>query len=124
MSFAVWKALAIISLVLLWTIALVPLVHGAPFVIGDVCDTKADRCVWDGLGGPLVNNVVVDTSRGNPTCGNRICMRDVGTAVVGSNNVTLAVRDSTSVWGDSTSVPFSFVRPTLPTAPSALRVGP
>lgn len=123
MNFTAWKFLALVSFLVAWAIVLTP-AHGAPFAVGDVCDTKADRCVWDGLGGPLVNNVVVDTARGSPTCGNRICMRDVGAAVVGSNSVSLAVRDSSSVWGDSTSVPFSFVRPASPTAPAGLRVAP
>lgn len=95
----------------------------APFVVGDV-PSQCDRCVWDGGFGPLVNNVVVDTTRGIPANGHRICLRDASGALVGSNNLTLACRDSTSVWGDSVAVPFSFVRPAPPAAPAALRVVP
>ena len=124
MTYTIWKALIVISLAALWAIAFIPFAHSAPFVVADVPTTTADKCVWDGLGGPLVNSVVVDTVRGNPTYGNRICMRDVGAAVVGSNSVTLALRDSTSLWGDSTSVPFSFVRPTQTPAPSGTRLAP
>jgi len=93
------------------------------YVVGDIPAPACDRCVWDGTGfGPLVNNVVVDAVRGNATYSNRICLRDVSGALVGTNNVTLACRDSTSVWGDSVTVPFSFVRPAPPAAPVAMRV--
>lgn len=107
----------------LWVLAVA---HGyaAPFVVADVPSPNADRCVWDGLGGPLVNNVVVDAVRGSSQYGNRICMRDIAAAAVGSNDITLALRDSTSVWEDSIAVPFSFVRPASPTAPVGLRVAP
>lgn len=99
--------------------------QAAPFIVADVPSSACDRCVWDGTGfGPLVNNVVVDTVRGNATFGNRICLRDASGALVGTNNITLACRDSTSVWGDSTVVPFSFVRPVPPAAPAGLRVAP
>lgn len=110
-------------------LALVLLLSGpafaAPFVVADIPASQCDRCVWDGSGfGPLVNNVVVDAARGNASFGNRVCLRDVGGALVGSNNLTLACRNSTSVWGDSVAVPFSFVRPAPPEAPAAMRVVP
>ena len=100
-------------------------VIGAPYTIADIPSAACDRCVWDGTGfGPLINNVVVDTVRGTPANGNRICMRDVSGALVGTNNITLACRDSTSIWGDTVTVPFSFVRPVSPAAPVSMRVGP
>ena len=94
----------------------------APFVVADIPSAACNQCVWDGLGGPLVSDVVVDVVRGAPAFSNRICLRDVAAAVVGTNNVTIACRDSTSVWGDSTIVPFSFARPAPPVAPGNSRV--
>lgn len=117
--------LAIGMLALTLFVAMASTLYAAPSVIGDVCATQCDRCVWDGTGfGPLVNNVVVNATYGSPTCGNRICARDVAGALVGTNNITLACRDSTSVWGDSVTVPFSFVRPPPPSPPGNMRVVP
>lgn len=98
----------------------------APFAVGDVTCPNCDRCVWDGTGfGPLVNNVVVDAVRGKPAFGNRVCLRDVAGALVGTNNITLSSRISTAtVWGDSATVPFAFVRPAPPTVPEDMRVMP
>lgn len=94
-----------------------------PYCVSDVPDPRADTCVWDGTGfGALVNPVVVDTVRGVPANGNRVCLRDCGTALVGTNNITLSLRDSTNVWGDSVIVPFSFVRSAPPGAPTGMRV--
>lgn len=99
--------------------------HAAgPYCVADA-PAKCDRCVWDGTGfGPLVNDVVVDTVRGVAAYSNRICMRDVGGALVGTNNITLACRDSTSLWGDSAIVPFSFVRPASTSIPIGIRLAP
>lgn len=97
-------------------------VFSAPFVIGDV-SAEADKCVWGGTGfGPLVNDVVVDNVNGNASFGFRVCKRDVVGALIGTNNITLAVRDNEGVWGDSETVPFSFVRPDL--KPSGIRLVP
>jgi hypothetical protein len=120
----IWLAI-IALLVTLATTVLVTSAYAAQpvYVVGDIPAPACDRCVWDGTGfGPLVNDVVVDAARGNATYSNRICLRDVSGALVGTNNVTLACRDSTSVWGDSVTVPFSFVRPAPPAAPVAMRV--
>lgn len=117
-----WAALNILALLVLasWAGA----TKAAPSVVADICDAKCDQCVWGGLGGSSVSVVVVNPTQGNPTCANRICQKDVAAAVVGSNAITIACRDSTSVWGDSVTVPFSFVRPPPPTAPASLRVAP
>ena len=118
----IWLGI-ICLLVMLATTVLVTSAYAAPFVVGDVCEAACDRCVWDGADlTPSVSNVVVDAVRGSAACANRICIRDVSAAIVGANNITLACRDSTSVWGDSVTVPFSFVRPAPPAAPVAMRV--
>ena len=115
---------AVVVLILLLVYVL-EAAHAAPFVVGDVCSANCNKCVWDGTGfGPLINDVLVDTVNGSATCGNRVCKRDVSGALVGTNNITLACRDSTSLWGDSAIVPFSFVRPAPPTAPSGMRLVP
>lgn len=109
-----WLVLALISL---------PALAAGPYCVSDVPDLRADTCVWDGTGfGPLVNPVMVDIVRGVPANGNRICLRDCGIALVGTNNITLSLRDSTNVWGDSVVVPFSFVRSAPPGAPTGMRV--
>lgn len=98
-------------------------VFAAPFVVADVTDPKADTCVWDGTGfGPLVNAVVVDAVRGAVATANRICLRDVAGALVGSNNISIMSRDSTNVWGDSVIVPFTFARSAPGAAPTGMRV--
>lgn len=119
-----WFATA--AFVLLFALLLAPLaVYAGPYVVGDVPSAACNKCVWDGTGfGPLVNDVVVDPVRGKPAFGNRICLRDVGGALVGTNNITLACRDSTSLWGDSAIVPFSFVRPAPPVPPEGMRLAP
>jgi hypothetical protein len=96
----------------------------APFVVADVPAAACNQCVWTGFGGALVSSVVVDTVRGSPAFGNRICLRDMAAAPVGTNTVILACRDSTSVWGDSVTVPFSFVRSAPPLQPADLRIVP
>jgi len=97
----------------------------APFVVADIPDVSCNQCVWGGFGGSLVTNVIVDPVRGNPSFGNRICLRDVSAAPVGTSSVVIACRDSTSVRGDSVAVPFSFVRLALPPEPPAnIRVMP
>lgn len=98
--------------------------HAAgPYVVGDVPDTKADKCVWGGTGfGPLVNDVVVDAVRGTLAYANRVCLRDVSGALVGTNSLTLTLRDSTSLWGDSAAVPFSFARPASTSSATGMRL--
>lgn len=100
-------------------------VHSAPFVIADVPATACNQCVW--TGGPTgfagTSAVVVDTVRGKPANGNRICMRDVANATVGNNSVTVACRDTASLWEDSESVPFVFARPAPPLKPEDSRLG-
>lgn len=112
-------------LFLIWLLFAANTYAAGPFVVGDVQDLKANKCVWDGTGfGPLVNDVVVDVVRGNPANGNRICIRDVSGALIGTNNITLAVRDSAGLWGDSAAVPFSFVRPASISSPTGMRLAP
>jgi hypothetical protein len=100
-------------------LALIGVNHAAPFVIADIPAAACNQCVW--TGGPTgfagTSAVVVDTVRGKPTFGNRICLRDVANAAQGTNNVSVACRDTTSLWEDSDSVPFGFVRPAPPLAP-------
>ena len=120
----IWLAI-IALLVTLATTVLVTSAYAAPFVVGDVCAAACDRCVWDGADlTPSVTNVVVDAARGSAACANRICIRDVSAAIVGANNMTLACRDSTSVWGDSVAAPFSYARTAPPAPPGAIRVMP
>ena len=115
--------LAVLAAALLASVSAAGFSGAAPLVVGDVPAAACDRCVWNGTGfGPLVSDVAVDAARGKPAYGNRICLRDVSGALVGANNLTLACRDSTSVWGDSVAVPFSFVRPAPPAAPVDLRL--
>lgn len=99
--------------------------QAAPFVIADVPAAQCNQCVW--TGGPTgfagTSAVAVDTVRGKPAFGNRICLRDVANATVGSNNVTVACRDTASLWEDSESVPFVFARPAPPLKPEDSRLG-
>lgn len=99
-------------------------VQATPFVWGDVPNAAANKCVWDRSGSQLINDVVVDASHGNATYNNRVCKLDVSSAAVGSNTIALTLRDTTSVWGDSPSVPFTFVRPAASPAAANLRLAP
>lgn len=97
--------------------------HAAPFAVADVPAAACGKCVWGGTSlPPTVNDVVVDTVNGNPAYGNRVCKIDLSTVPVGANNVTVACRDQTGIWGDSAAVPLDFVRPDL--KPGVIRLVP
>ena len=95
-----------------------------PFVLGDVPSTAAQQCVWNWQGSQAINDVVVDNVNGNPTYNYRVCRLDVQNAAVGNNTIHLALRDPSSMWGDSVSVPFTFARPANPPQPANLRLSP
>lgn len=107
----------------IWLLALLfPFgVYGAPFLIADVPSPgadSADTCVYTTTSGAVVTSpVTVDV-------GARVCKIDLVASVVGTNNIKLRLRAGSGLWGDSTDVPFTFVRPASISPPATLRLAP
>lgn len=85
----------------------------APFAVGGVPTTAADKCVVTGATHAALNgeyDVVVDAVNGNPANGNRVCKLDLSAVPEGSNTLSIALKSS--LWGVlGAPVPFSFSRP-------------
>jgi hypothetical protein len=90
----------------------------APFLVTDPVDPNADQCVYKvGTSAEQVFPVTTDPALG------RICKVDLANAVVGTNSITLKVRNS--LWGkDSDPVPFGFTRPATVAVPANTRIVP
>lgn len=90
----------------------VSLAHAAPFAVGDVPSADADKCLiaFPSTATPVEVAVTVDATYGLPANGNRVCMVDVGSAVVGANTVSMALKSN--LWGVlGVATPFAFTRP-------------
>ncbi len=87
--------------------------QAAPFAVGGVPTTAADKCVVTGATHAALNgefDVVVDAVNGNPANGNRVCKIDLAAVPEGNNTLSIALKSS--LWGVlGAPVPFSFVRP-------------
>jgi hypothetical protein len=87
----------------------------APFAVGGVQSTAADKCVVTGATHAALNgefDVVVDAVNGNPANQNRVCKIDLAAVPEGNNTLSIALKSS--LWGVlGAPVNFSFVRPTL-----------
>lgn len=86
----------------------------APFAVGGVPTTAADKCVVTGATHAALNgefDVVVDAVNGNPANGNRVCKIDLSAVPAGTNTLSIALKSN--LWGQlGAAVPFSFERPT------------
>lgn len=100
-------------------------VYGAPFITGDV-EASCDTCVYISGGMPPIESPsVIDALRGNPAppFNNRICKQDASGALIGTNNITLACKNT--LWGmASAAIPFTFVRPGSISSPASIRLVP
>jgi hypothetical protein len=106
-----------------------------PYIVADVPNpagvadcvatpsTCAQTCIYhpSSTAAPVETPVVVDNAVGVAAYQYRICRNTAASATVGTNTVTFQVRDS---WGGTSanSVPFSFVRPATPIAPTSPRL--
>ncbi len=100
------------NLLILATAALAVSASAAPFAVGHVPSTAADKCViaFPSGAAAVESDVVVDAARGLPANGNRVCIVDVASAAVGSNSLTMQLKSN--LWGVlGVAVPFSFTRP-------------
>lgn len=88
--------------------------QAAPFAVGGVPTTAADKCVVTGATHAALNgefDVVVDAVNGNPANGNRVCKIDLSAVPAGTNTLSIALKSN--LWGQlGAAVPFSFERPT------------
>ena len=107
-----WMSLLIVASV----ICLPVMTMAAPFM---VCDPQAGVTFYK-LTGPawLPTNV--------PAQPDGSLKVDVGTALVGVNNTTVAACKTDAVWGEqcSSTTPFIFTRPATPTIPTGAKLVP
>jgi len=113
------KRILLLSLMLLSTS-----VFAAPFLVADVCDIRANQCLYTRAPNPTAtSSVVVDLVNGVVACGSRVCKIDLA-AEPQTAPITLAVRES-STGLTSADVAYTYVKPTVPLpVPSGLRVVP
>lgn len=87
--------------------------QAAPFAVGGVPTTAADKCVVTGATHAALNgeyDVVVDAVNGNPANGNRVCKLDLAAVPEGNNTLSIALKST--LWGVlGAPVNFSFARP-------------
>jgi len=107
------KAIALLAFLAFALIIYGTNAQAAPFAVGGVPTTAADKCVVTGATHAALNgeyDVVVDAVNGNPANGNRVCKLDLAAVPEGNNTLSIALKSS--LWGVlGAPVPFSFVRP-------------
>lgn len=84
-----------------------------------VCDPQTGVQYYKVTGAPFISSPVTAQTNGSLRV-------DVGTAPVGTTNVTVAACATDGSWGEvcSTAVPFALVRPTAPVTPGGLKLIP
>lgn len=113
MTARTFKAIALLAFIAIALIVYGTNAQAAPFAVGGVPTTAADKCVVTGATHAALNgeyDVVVDPVNGNPANGNRVCKLDLSAVPEGSNTLSIALKSS--LWGVlGAPVPFSFTRP-------------
>ena len=109
--------LASLCLILALPLFLLPMeATGAPYL---VCDPQAGVTFYKLTGPVWLPTTAVAQPDGS-------IHTDVGAAVLGASNITLAACKTDPVWGEQCSafVPFSFMRPAVPITPAGVRLAP
>jgi hypothetical protein len=106
----------IVLIAMLMVVGMVTAAMAAPFL---VCDPQTGVQYYQITGASYLSGNIIAQTDGSLRV-------DVGSAVVGTTNLTVKACKADTAWGEvcSVSVPFALVRPAAPVAPIGIKLAP